>query len=68
MSAKAQIIAKKVEYMKRFVDLLENYSRAVLVTVDNIGSHHMQKNPIGPSWSGCFVDGKEYLDEEGNQR
>jgi len=34
---------EKEEYMKKFVNLLETYPSAVLVTVDNIGSHHMQR-------------------------
>jgi len=33
---------KKEEYMARFVDAMESYPRAVLVTVDFIGSKHMQ--------------------------
>jgi len=61
MSAKAQIIAKKVEYMKRFVDLLENYSRAVLVTVDNIGSHHMQKIRLALRGRAVLLMGKNTL-------
>jgi len=39
----SEVKAKKEEYMRKFVNLLEAYPRAVLVTVDNIGSHHMQK-------------------------
>jgi len=39
----SEVKAKKEEYMRKFVTLLEAYPRAVLVTVDNIGSHHMQK-------------------------
>jgi len=33
---------KKEEYMSKFVDAVESYPRAVLVTVDFIGSRHMQ--------------------------
>jgi len=33
---------KKEEYMARFVDAMESHPRAVLVTVDFIGSRHMQ--------------------------
>jgi len=33
---------KKIDYMARFVEAMETYPRAVLVTVDFIGSKHMQ--------------------------
>jgi len=35
--------AKKQEYMQKFINLLESYPRAILVTVDHIGSYHMQR-------------------------
>jgi hypothetical protein len=38
MSAKAEVKAKKMEYMQKFIDLLEEYPRAVMVTVDNVSS------------------------------
>jgi len=53
--------AKKVEYMKKFVDLLEAYPRAVLVTVDNIGSHHMQKIRLSLRGKAVLLLGKNTL-------
>jgi len=61
MSAKAEILAKKVEYMKKFVELLEAYPRAVLVTVDNIGSHHMQKIRLSLRGRAVVLMGKNTL-------
>jgi large subunit ribosomal protein LP0 len=53
--------AKKLEYMKKFVDLLEAYPRAVLVTVDNIGSHHMQKIRLSLRGRAVLLLGKNTL-------
>jgi large subunit ribosomal protein LP0 len=53
--------AKKSEYMKKFVDLLEGYGRAVMVTVDNIGSHHMQKIRLSLRGRGVLMLGKNTL-------
>jgi len=61
MSAKAQIVAKKNEYMKKFVDLLETYPRAVMVTVDNIGSHHMQNIRVALRGKAVILMGKNTL-------
>jgi len=61
MSAKEVIKQKKAEYMQRFVDLLEGYPRAVLVTVDNIGSHHMQKIRISLRGRAVLLLGKNTL-------
>jgi len=61
MSAKAQLIAKKEEYMKKFVDLLETYPKAVLVTVDNIGSHHMQHIRVSLRGRATILMGKNTL-------
>jgi large subunit ribosomal protein LP0 len=61
MSAKAEGVAKKEEYMKKFVSLLEAYPRAVLVTVDNIGSHHMQKIRLSLRGKAVMILGKNTL-------
>jgi len=61
MSAKEQMMQKKAAYMQKFVDLLETYPRAVLVTVDNIGSHHMQKIRVGLRGRGVLMLGKNTL-------
>jgi len=53
--------AKKLEYMKKFVDLLEEFPRAVLVTVDNIGSHHMQKIRVSLRGRAVLLLGKNTL-------
>jgi len=53
--------AKKLEYMNKFVDLLEAYPRAVLVTVDNIGSHHMQKIRLALRGRATLLLGKNTL-------
>jgi large subunit ribosomal protein LP0 len=53
--------AKKSAYMKKFVDLLETYPRAVLVTVDNIGSHHMQKIRVSLRGRAVLIMGKNTL-------
>jgi large subunit ribosomal protein LP0 len=53
--------AKKLEYMKKFVDLLEAYPRAVLVTVDNIGSHHMQRIRLSLRGRAVLLLGKNTL-------
>jgi len=34
---------KKTDYMKKLIGLMEEYPRLVMVTCDNIGSHHMQR-------------------------
>jgi len=61
MSAKAQLKQKKEEYMKKFVDLLETYPKAVLVTVDNIGSHHMQHIRVSLRGRATILMGKNTL-------
>jgi large subunit ribosomal protein LP0 len=61
MSAKAEIMAKKEEYMKKFTDLLETYNKAVLVTVDNIGSHHMQNIRVSLRGRAVILMGKNTL-------
>jgi len=61
MSAKEQMMQKKAAYMQKFVDLLETYPRAVLVTVDNIGSHHMQKIRVGLRGRAVLMLGKNTL-------
>jgi len=61
MSVKAEIAAKKVEYMNKFVDLLEGYPRAVLVTADNIGSHHMQNIRLSLRGRAVLLMGKNTL-------
>jgi large subunit ribosomal protein LP0 len=61
MSAKDQMMQKKAAYMQRFVDLLETFPRAVLVTVDNIGSHHMQKIRVGLRGRAVLMLGKNTL-------
>lgn len=53
--------SKKVEYMQKFVNLLESYPRAVLVTVDHIGSHHMQKIRISLRGRAVLILGKNTL-------
>jgi len=53
--------AKKLEYMKKFVELLEAYPRAVMVTVDNIGSHHMQKIRLSLRGKAVLLLGKNTL-------
>jgi len=53
--------AKKLEYMKKFVDLLEAYPRAVLVTVDNIGSSHMQRIRLALRGKAVLLLGKNTL-------
>jgi len=53
--------AKKEEYMKKFVNLLESYPRAVLVTVDHIGSHHMQKIRMSLRGRAVLILGKNTL-------
>jgi len=52
---------KKLEYMQKFIEHLEEYPRAVLVTVDNIGSHHMQKIRIGLRGRAVILLGKNTL-------
>jgi len=52
---------KKTEYMKKFVALLEEYPRAVLVTVDNIGSNHMQRIRISLRGRAVLLLGKNTL-------
>jgi len=61
MSTKEAIKQKKSAYMQKFVDLLETYPRAVLVTVDNIGSHHMQRIRVGLRGQGVLMLGKNTL-------
>jgi len=61
MSVKAEGAAKKLEYMKKFTDLLESYPSAVLVTVDNIGSHHMQKIRVSMRGKAVLLLGKNTL-------
>jgi len=61
MSAKAEIMAKKEEYMKKFVGLLEEYPRAVLVSADNIGSHHMQHIRLSLRGRAVLLMGKNTL-------
>jgi large subunit ribosomal protein LP0 len=61
MSAKAEGKEKKVEYMNKFTNLLESYPSAVLVTVDNIGSHHMQKIRLSLRGRGVLLLGKNTL-------
>jgi len=61
MSAKAEIMAKKEEYMKKFTDLLETYNKAVLVTVDNIGSSHMQHIRVSLRGRAVILMGKNTL-------
>jgi len=61
MSVKAEGLAKKEEYMKKFIALLETYPRAVLVTVDNIGSHHMQKIRLSLRGKAVMILGKNTL-------
>jgi len=53
--------AKKQEYMERFVTLLETYPRAVLVTVDHIGSFHMQRIRISLRGKAVLLLGKNTL-------
>lgn len=43
---KAQL-AKKMDYMRKLIGLMEEYPRYVLVTCDNIGSSHLQKIRTG---------------------
>jgi len=47
--------------MKKFTDLLESYPSAVLVTVDNIGSHHMQKIRVSLRGKAVLLLGKNTL-------
>jgi len=47
--------------MKKFVDLLETYPRAVMVTVDNIGSHHMQNIRVALRGKAVILMGKNTL-------
>lgn len=61
MSGKAEVQAKKAEYMTKFVSLLESYPRAVLVSVDNIGSTHMQRIRIGLRGRAVLLLGKNTL-------
>jgi len=61
MSTKDAIKKKKAAYMQKFVDLLEQYPRAVLVTVDNIGSHHMQRIRKSLRGFGTLLLGKNTL-------
>jgi len=61
MSTKEAIKQKKAAYMQKFISLLETYPRAVMVTVDNIGSHHMQKIRIGLRGLGVLMLGKNTL-------
>jgi len=59
--AKAEGKAKKVEYMKKFTNLLESYPSAVMVTVDNIGSNHMQKIRLSLRGKAVLLLGKNTL-------
>lgn len=61
MSAKNEGKAKKEEYMKKFRELLEAHPRAVLVTVDNIGSHHMQRIRMSLRGRAVLLLGKNTL-------
>jgi len=47
--------------MQKFIALLEEYPRAVLVTVDNIGSNHMQKIRISLRGRAVLMLGKNTL-------
>jgi len=60
MSGK-EVHIKKDEYMNKFISLLESYPRAVLVTVDNIGSHHMQRIRISLRGRAVILMGKNTL-------
>jgi large subunit ribosomal protein LP0 len=40
---KEEVLSKKVEYIEKFIALLEQYPRILLCTCDNMGSKHMQQ-------------------------
>jgi len=63
MSTKTKEVQKqkKAAYMQKFVDLLEAHPRAVLVTVDNIGSAHMQRIRKSLRGLGTLLLGKNTL-------
>jgi len=52
---------KKQEYMARFIEAMESYPRAVLVTVDFIGSRHMQTIRASLRGRAVLVLGKNTL-------
>jgi len=53
--------AKKMDYMKKLIALMEEYPRMVLVTCDNIGSNHMQRIRSGLRGRGVLLMGKNTL-------
>jgi len=53
--------AKKMDYMKKLISLMEEYPRLVLVTCDNIGSNHMQRIRTGLRGRGILLMGKNTL-------
>jgi large subunit ribosomal protein LP0 len=53
--------AKKMDYMKKLIGLMEEYPRMVLVTCDNIGSNHMQRIRSGLRGRGVLLMGKNTL-------
>jgi len=58
---KKDVKQKKVDYMNKFINLMESYPRAVLVTVDFIGSKHMQKIRISLRGRAILMMGKNTL-------
>lgn len=57
----AEIRSKKAAYMKKLIGLLEDHSRVLFVTVDNIGSHHMQKIRVQLRGRAILLLGKNTL-------
>jgi len=53
--------AKKMDYMKKLIALMEEYPRMVMVTCDNIGSNHMQRIRTGLRGRGVLLMGKNTL-------
>jgi len=53
--------AKKMDYMKKLIALMEEFPRLVLVTCDNIGSNHMQRIRTGLRGRGVLLMGKNTL-------
>jgi len=53
--------AKKMDYMKKLIGLMEEYPRLILVTCDNIGSNHMQRIRSGLRGRGVLLMGKNTL-------
>jgi len=56
-----EVKSKKMAYMEKFIQCMEEYPRLLLVTCDNIGSTHMQQIRIALRGKGILLMGKNTL-------